>query len=253
MASRRTLVVVAVACVLVAGLVEAAPGRRGDVTESVLKAMREHQRALEAAVPRRENDLRAAAASLERRSALYARGAITREELARAARDVSDARSQLDATRGELTRIAAFLVELEARRHLARLPLLRPGQYDVSGGVIRYAGTRALSAVDLRALETYFSGRAGRALPVSASGQSDLHTRLGLDHRHAIDVAVHPDSAEGRLVMAWLREHDIPFLAFAGARRGAATGAHIHVGAPSERLSTVASASSGGAARNNRQ
>ncbi len=64
-------------------------------------------------------------------------------------------------------------------------------------------------------------------------GQTEVHTRLGLDHRHAVDLALHPDSVEGRLVMAWLRERGISFLAYRAAQNGAATGAHIHVGRPS--------------------
>src|SRR5438477_4389432 len=85
-------------------------------------------------------------------------------------------------------------------------------------------------------LERQFFGSLGRPLPVSAMGQSEVHNRLGLDHRHAVDLALHPDSVEGRFVMAWLRERGIGFLAYRNARAGAATGAHIHVGHPSERL-----------------
>ena len=98
---------------------------------------------------------------------------------------------------------------------------------------------RELSPSELALLERHFTARSGRALPVSSMGQTDVHTRLGLDHRHAVDLAIHPDSADGRFVMAWLRERGIAFLAFRGARAGVATGAHIHVGRPSERLTTV--------------
>jgi hypothetical protein len=62
-------------------------------------------------------------------------------------------------------------------------------------------------------------------------------------------VALHPDSAEGRALMDYLRRRGIPFLAFRGARAGVATGAHIHVGEPSERLAAGATGVSGGADR----
>ena len=66
-------------------------------------------------------------------------------------------------------------------------------------------------------------------------GQTSLHDRLGFDHRNAVDVAVHPESAEGRALLGYLRARGIPFLAFRGPVAGASTGAHVHVGAPSAR------------------
>jgi hypothetical protein len=71
---------------------------------------------------------------------------------------------------------------------------------------------------------------------VSAFGQTRLHDRLGFDHHDALDVAVHPDSAEGAALIAWLRASGISFIAFRGAVPGASTGAHVHVGEPSPRV-----------------
>jgi hypothetical protein len=48
-----------------------------------------------------------------------------------------------------------------------------------------------------------------------------------------MDVAVHPDSAEGHWLLSYLRRAGIPFIAFRSAVAGAATGAHIHIGQPS--------------------
>jgi hypothetical protein len=59
---------------------------------------------------------------------------------------------------------------------------------------------------------------------------------MGLDHRNALDVAVHPDSPEGRALMGYLRAAGIPFIAAWGAIPGSASGAHLHVGQPSPRL-----------------
>jgi hypothetical protein len=73
-------------------------------------------------------------------------------------------------------------------------------------------------------------------LPVSAFGQTALHDRMGLDHRNALDVAVHPDSPEGRALMEHLRSLGVPFIAAWGAIPGSTSGAHIHVGQPSPRL-----------------
>ena len=73
-------------------------------------------------------------------------------------------------------------------------------------------------------------------LPRSAFGQTKVHDRLGLDHRTAIDVAVHPDSAEGGWLMQYLRQAGIPFIGVRDMVPGASTGAHVHIGAPSPRL-----------------
>lgn len=84
-------------------------------------------------------------------------------------------------------------------------------------------------------LDRFFRSRFGRSLPVSAFGQSRTHDRMGFDHRNAFDVPIHPDSVEGRSLIAFLRTQNIPFNAFRKAVRGAATGPHIHVGRPSPR------------------
>jgi hypothetical protein len=233
--SRPAILVLTVLMLTTPPPAQAAVKKWNEVRDGGLEIAREHRRTLEAAVPRRERDLRDASASLDRTSTLYARGLVTRKELDAAARDVGDSRAQLDRTLADLRRTSMLIVEMEVRQKLASLPPLRPGQYEASEALIRYQGTRELSRGELALLERHVTARGGGTLPVSAMGQSDVHTRLGLDHRHAIDLALHPDSVEGRLVMAWLRERGISFLAFRGARSGAATGAHIHVGRPSER------------------
>jgi hypothetical protein len=101
---------------------------------------------------------------------------------------------------------------------------------------VRFRGTRPWSLSLTRTVADFFSRAFGRTLPVSAYGQTPVHDRLGFDHRNAIDVAVHPDSAEGRAVMAWLRQAGLSFIAFRSAVAGASTGAHIHIGEPSQRL-----------------
>ena len=84
-------------------------------------------------------------------------------------------------------------------------------------------------------VERFFNSRFGRSLPVSAFGQTALHGRLGFNHSNAFDIAVHPDSLEGRAILSLLRAQGIPFIAFRSAVAGIATGPHIHVGNPSPR------------------
>ena len=84
-------------------------------------------------------------------------------------------------------------------------------------------------------VEQFFVSKFKRPLPVSAFGQSDLHTRWGWDHRNGMDVGLHPDSVEGRALIEFLRAESIPFLVFRGPVPGVATGPHIHVGNRSSR------------------
>ena len=93
------------------------------------------------------------------------------------------------------------------------------------------------SIKDSHKVENFFASKFQRRLPTTAFGQSELHTRWGLDHRHGIDVGLHPDSLEGRALVNFLRTEKIPFLSFRGAIPGVATGPHIHIGRGSHRSS----------------
>ena len=84
-------------------------------------------------------------------------------------------------------------------------------------------------------IKPFFLSKFGRTLPVSAFGQTRLHSRLGFDHRNSVDVALNPDSREGRALLGKLRSFGVPYLTFRKAIPGIATGAHIHVGRPSPR------------------
>jgi hypothetical protein len=88
---------------------------------------------------------------------------------------------------------------------------------------------------DASRVKDFFLTKFNRPLPLSAFGQSDLHTRWGLDHRNGMDVNLHPDSVEGRALIEFLRAESIPFLVFRGPIPGVATGPHIHVGNRSSR------------------
>jgi hypothetical protein len=129
-----------------------------------------------------------------------------------------------------------MLVEAQALGRLAALPPPAfPENERAIPEVAEYRGAGPWSLGQVESLEQFFVGRFGRPLPVSALGQTPTHDRLGFDHRNAVDVAVHPDSVEGRALLAHLRGRGIPFLAFRGPRAGVSTGAHVHVGSASPR------------------
>jgi hypothetical protein len=99
-----------------------------------------------------------------------------------------------------------------------------------------FEGTGKWSISDSARVESFFVSRFNRPLPLTAFGQSDLHNRWGLDHRHSMDVGLHPDSLEGKALIRFLLSEGIPFLAFRGSVPGVATGPHIHIGHGSPRL-----------------
>jgi hypothetical protein len=101
--------------------------------------------------------------------------------------------------------------------------------------LLSHHGPAAWSLARVDSVQRFFTERFGRPLPISALGQTPVHDRLGFDHRNAVDVAVHPDSAEGKALIAWLRSQGLSFLAFRGPVSGEATGAHLHIGEPSPR------------------
>lgn len=92
------------------------------------------------------------------------------------------------------------------------------------------------TSADLPRVEGFFRSAFKRPLPVSALGQSPVHNDWGYDHRHAVDVGLHPDGPEGRALVEFLRGAKIPFRTFRSAVPGVATGPHIHIGRPSRKF-----------------
>lgn len=109
-----------------------------------------------------------------------------------------------------------------------------PVEESTDDKVVEGAGKWKLS--DAGKIEEFFAAKFRKPLPLSAFGQSELHTRWGWDHRNGMDVGLHPDSVEGRALIGFLRAESIPFLAFRGAVPGVATGPHIHIGNRSPRI-----------------
>jgi hypothetical protein len=93
-----------------------------------------------------------------------------------------------------------------------------------------------LTTKDIKDLTLAFEKKFDRPMPVSARGETAVHRALGFDHTGRIDVALLPDSAEGKWLRVYLERKDIPYYAFRIAIPGKATGAHIHIGPGSTRL-----------------
>jgi hypothetical protein len=169
---------------------------------------------------------------------LYSEGLVARVELEKAEQELTAAKTQVEETKkaDELAKVQAR--ELAKAQQLAKTksfvkPPLMP--LNKSATVMRSTSGN-WSMASLSAVQQFFSTTFGKALPTSTIGQSATHNRMGWDHRNAVDIGLHPDSTEGRALIAYLQNAGIPFLAFRAAVPGVSTGPHIHIGSPSHRL-----------------
>jgi len=198
-------------------------------------AARRYSESLQSLLALRAAAVERAAAEAERRRDLAARGLIAEAGVAEAERALEATRAAAEATRAAIREADIVVAEVEAAREIAALPPAATGM-QAGPTVLRYNGAGGWSLALMPTLDRFFAERFHRPLPVSALGQTPAHDRLGFDHRNAADIAVHPDTPEGRGLMQYLKARGIPFLAFRGAQVGIATGAHVHVGEPSARF-----------------
>ena len=175
-------------------------------------------------------DLEKLTADTETLRQLYSEGLIARNELEKAEQELTAAKAQ-----AEEVRVAEELKKADeaAKPKTFVKPTLMP--LNKTATVLR-STTGSWSIAGLSAVQQFFSNSFGKPLPTSTIGQSATHNRMGWNHRNAVDVGLHPDSAEGRALITYLQSAGIPFLAFRGAIPGVATGPHIHIGSPSHRL-----------------
>ncbi|HSB09036.1 MAG TPA: hypothetical protein VLM38_05955 [Blastocatellia bacterium] len=202
----------------------------------VIAAANDYKASLQTLLKLQEDDVKAAADTVEKRKLLLAQSVIAKKELEESERALSAAQGKVAETKRQMGDADNLIAEAKAEEQLARLGPSRLGAYQTTAALIRYNGPASWVLTDAAKVESYFAARFNHAMPISAYGQTPVHDHLGFDHRNAIDVAVSPDSAEGQGLMAYLRSAGIPFIAFRYAVPGSATGAHIHIGYPSKRL-----------------
>ncbi|HEV2862377.1 MAG TPA: hypothetical protein VGX48_15300 [Pyrinomonadaceae bacterium] len=207
----------------------------------LVEATEDYKKSLRELLALREADERTRLAELEKVKKLNAEGLLSRRDVEKSEGEVAASRARSQEVRTRLTEADEFLAEALAEPEVAEAPApvvaaKRTPPVQSRSGYLRYAGFADWRLSDSGRVQGFFSSRFGRQLPVSAFGQTDLHNRMNFDHRNSMDVALHPDSAEGRALLEYLRSQGIPFLAFRGAISGTATGPHIHVGRPSHRI-----------------
>jgi hypothetical protein len=184
-----------------------------------------------------EADLKTATEILEKRKALLSENIISKKEVEESEHALAAAQGRVTDTKKQMGESDNLIAEASAERQLEKLGPSRLGAYQATAALIRYNGPTHWALSDASKVEVFFAARFNHALPISAFGQSAVHDHLGFDHRNAMDVALSPDGGEGKALMDYLRSQGIPFIAFHYAVAGSATGAHIHIGLPSHRLS----------------
>ena len=162
---------------------------------------------------------------------LYSEGLVARIELEKSEQELTAAK-----TRVEETKKADELAKVQAQEIAKAQQLAKTKTFVKPTSMITRSTAGNWSIASLSTVQQFFSSTFGKPLPTSAIGQSATHNRMGWDHRNSVDVGLHPDSAEGRALIAYLQNAGIPYLAFRGAIPGVATGPHIHIGSPSHRL-----------------
>jgi hypothetical protein len=219
------------------------PSRRADRNESdltrlradVIEKMKEARASAQKLHEIHELEQKELSNAYGKQRELYRDGLIARGDVIQAEHALAKAILRVDQDRRWLAETDIVIIEASMRDELLRLPGLGVGGYSESATLLRFNGAAPWSMADAPRIERFFLQTFGRALPVTALGQTPTHERLKFDHRDAMDVALHPDSKEGQSLLNYLRQVGIPFIAFKSAVPGAATGAHIHIGKASPR------------------
>lgn len=183
-----------------------------------------------------EREQSAQRAEVIRRRKLYQEGRIAQDQVVAAEKSFVAMLKRVHELRHTVDEADIAITEAVLGEKVLRMPALAENGFSETAELARFNGGFKWSLREAPHLEKYFSQAFGRRLPVTAMGQTATHSRLGFDHRDAMDVALHPDSSEGRALVSHLRKTGIPFTAFRGAVSGASTGPHIHIGRPSGRL-----------------
>jgi hypothetical protein len=207
--------------------------------EQYVAATKEYKASLEKLLTFYEADVKKAEGKLAVSQKLLVEGLIAKTQvqenehaLAAAKAKVADTRRQMS---GADDQIAAVLVEEEADKQLAKNLNLAKRRLVRTSSFVRFNGGPGWNLGEAWKVQRFFSDTFHKELPIAVFGQGAIHDRWRLDHRNAMDISLHPDSAEGQLLQNFLQRNGIPYLAFRSAIPGTATGPHIHIGRPSHR------------------
>ncbi len=204
----------------------------------LIEASKNYRESLDKLLALQKQDEARALDLVTRRKQLLDLGVIARREVEESEAALAESRKKMTETNQRLDEVDQLVAEVVAAEELSNQPNQQlPDTTQRRVLLVRYLGRSSWSlSNDIAKVDAFFTQRFRRPMPVSAFGQTETHNRLGFDHSNALDVAVHPDSAEGLALQGFLRAQGISFIAIRGAIAGSATGAHIHIGLPSRRM-----------------
>lgn len=205
---------------------------------NLITASQTYRESLERVLDLQKKDENRMAELVEKRKKLLELGLIAKRELEESEQSLADGKAKTSETQRQIEEVDQLVAEVNAAEQLAKMPPPPQGALRSSGALIRYVGASRWAMSDFTKVDAFFRLKFSRPIPVSALGQTETHNRLGFDHREAVDIAVHPDSAEGIALIDYLRSQSISFIAIRSAIHGSATGAHIHIGPGSRKLTT---------------
>ncbi|HET6863493.1 MAG TPA: TolC family protein [Pyrinomonadaceae bacterium] len=204
-----------------------------------VSATRDYKSSLEKLVAIYERNVTEAEEKVNVARKLFADGLVSRSQVDESERNLQALKTKVSETRKQMetadTQIADVLVETQADAELARNLKAAKNGLLRSSSFIRFTGSAGWGLSDAWKIQRYFSDTFHKQLPIAVFGQGAIHEKWRLDHRNAMDISLHPDSAEGQALLNFLQKNGVPFLAFRAAIPGTATGPHIHIGRPSHR------------------
>ena len=207
--------------------------------ESYIKTTQEYKASLEKLLALYEVSAGKAERRLAQSKDLYQDGLLSQKEVEESELAFTAEHNKVREVRHQIaaadSQSAQTLLEIEGNKQIAKLGRLAKGRLVQSTSFIRFNGGSGFILANAGKIQNFFSQTFSRPLPIAVFGQGAIHERWRLDHRNAMDISLHPDGAEGRALIEFLRNNGIPFSAFRGAIPGVATGPHIHIGAPSHR------------------
>jgi hypothetical protein len=207
--------------------------------DEFVKATNEYKSSLEKLIVFYEADVKRAEEKLSVSQKLLAEGLVAKTMVEENQRALTAAQQKVAETRRQMTgaedQIAAVLVEQAAGEQLAKNLNLAKQRLVRTSSFIRFTGGPGWNLGEAYKIQRFFSDTFKRELPIAVFGQGAIHDRWRLDHRNAMDIQLHPDSAEGQALLNFLQRNGVPYSAFRAAIPGTATGPHIHIGKPSHR------------------
>jgi hypothetical protein len=163
-------------------------------------------------------------------------GILARSEAEASTSDAVSAKLQLDLA----IERARLIKDMTLQKQRAEIETEAESHPEWNGQVYtRYDGNGTFTRADFNKISSAFLANFGHTIPVSADGQTAVHTSLGFNHAGRVDIALNPDQPEGVWLLRYLQKNRIPYFAFRAAVAHKATGAHIHLGPGSTRLTAA--------------